>query len=99
VAVGYLYDVRNFRLYLNSLSEIKLGRWWIVALRYVTPLVLFVILVMNLRAEFIQTYGGYPRWATWIGGWGVLMLVAVCGRLMMKWSGTNPDFIQKKEKS
>jgi NSS family neurotransmitter:Na+ symporter len=99
MAVGYLTDVQNFRVYLNNLSEIQLGRWWVIALRYVTPAVLFVILVMNLRAEFIQTYGGYPRWATWIGGWGVLILVAVVGWILTRLSESNSDFIRKKEKS
>ncbi|MHC4629495.1 MAG: sodium-dependent transporter [Planctomycetota bacterium] len=36
IIVGYLYGVREFRDYLNGQSEVRLGNWWIWALRYVT---------------------------------------------------------------
>jgi NSS family neurotransmitter:Na+ symporter len=84
IAVGYLYPVREFRDYLNSQSEVKLGNWWIWALRYVTPVVLLVILVGNLRAEIREAYGDYPRWATLIGGWGTVLFWAVLGYFLWK---------------
>ncbi len=79
IVVGYMYNVQEFRAYLNSISEVRLGNWWIWALRFITPAVLLVILIMNVRAEIVETYSGYPRWATTLGGWGVLVLSAVVG--------------------
>ena len=82
--VGFLYRVREFRDYLNEQSEVRLGNWWIWALRYVTPGVLSVILVANLLEEIKVGYGGYPRWATLIGGWGTVLLWGVLGFVLWR---------------
>ena len=84
VAVGFLYPVREFRDYLDGQSEVRLGLWWIWALRYVTPAVLTVILVGNLVQEITTGYGGYPRWATLIGGWGTLLFWAALGYVLWR---------------
>lgn len=96
-AVGYLYKVQDFRAYLNSISEVRLGNWWVIALRYITPLVLMIILVMNLRSEIIATYNNYPRWATTIGGWGTLLLFLVLGFILWRSRGKDHE-IKKKDK-
>lgn len=70
--VGYLGRVQEFRTYLNEISEVRLGVWWIWALRYITPLILTIILTVNLLNEMKSSYQNYPRWTTWLGGWGVL---------------------------
>lgn len=36
IAVGFLYPIQEFRDYLNAQSEIRIGKWWIWALRYIT---------------------------------------------------------------
>ena len=84
IAVGYLYPVREFRDYLDGQSEVRLGSWWIWALRYVTPAVLTVILAMNLHQEIVKGYEGYPRWATLVGGWGTVLFWAVLGYWLWK---------------
>ncbi|MBD3237279.1 MAG: sodium-dependent transporter [Candidatus Eisenbacteria bacterium] len=94
IAVSYLYNIRDFRRYLNSISEVRLGGWWIIALRYITPVVLLAILVMNLRTEIlglyevagreVSTYGGYPRWTTLVGGWGMLAALAILGAYLWR---------------
>ncbi|MCP4545047.1 MAG: sodium-dependent transporter [bacterium] len=87
VIIGYLYDIQGFRKYLNSISEIRLGNWWVWMLRFVTPIVLLVILVMNIKTEFTGTYNDYPRWTTNLGGWGTLILFAVLAAFLAKASG------------
>ena len=84
LVVGFLYPIRDFRDYLNAESEVRVGWWWIWAVRYVTPAVLLVILAVNLVQEFREGYGGYPRWATLIGGWGSVLLWAVLGYVLWK---------------
>ena len=91
IIIGYLYNVQEFRRYLNSVSEIRLGNWWVIALRYVTPVVLVVILVTNLRSEILGTYQGYPRWATNLSGWGVLVAIAIVGYVLWRMRGTRSE--------
>lgn len=87
LAVGYFYNVHGFRAYLNGISEVRLGNWWIWALRFVTPAVLLVILIMNLKTELTETYGGYPRWATNLGGWAMLALIVAVGFFLWRAKG------------
>jgi neurotransmitter:Na+ symporter, NSS family len=87
IAVGYFYRVQEFRRYLNSISEVRLGQWWIWALRFVTPAVLAVILTMNLMSEFKETYSGYPRWTTNLGGWGMLALLVIIAWYLWRRTG------------
>ncbi|MBN1153737.1 sodium-dependent transporter [candidate division KSB1 bacterium] len=82
IIIGYVYDIQEFRRYLNTISEISLGQWWVIALRYITPAVLLIILISNFVNEFRSTYNQYPRWATTLGGWGVLFFFAVLGYLL-----------------
>jgi NSS family neurotransmitter:Na+ symporter len=91
VTIGYLYNVQGFRAYLNSISEIRLGNWWIISLRYITPGVLFIILIINLHGEITKTYAGYPRWATLLGGWGTLIIFLVLGYILWRKPGRQLD--------
>jgi len=82
--VGYLYRIRDFREYLNRISEIRIGVWWEWTLRYITPSVLLIILIGNLSREIRSGYSGYPQWSTLIGGWGVLLFWAVLATILWK---------------
>ena len=48
-----------------------------------------LMLIMNFKAEITETYGGYPRWATIVGGWCVLLVFAVLGYILWKMPGKN----------
>jgi len=82
--VGYLYRIKEFRYYLNSISEVRIGKWWEWALRYVTPLILLLILVGNLYSEIRFGYSGYPRWSTLTAGWGALLFWMVLAYILWK---------------
>ena len=84
IIIGYLYPVGEFRDYLNAQSEVRVGMWWIWTLRYVTPAALLLILIMNLIAEITESYEGYPRWATLVGGWGSVLFWLVLGYFLWK---------------
>jgi NSS family neurotransmitter:Na+ symporter len=79
VIIGYVLGTGRLRAYLNEISEIRLGRWWDVMIKVVTPVVLVVILSVNIVREIQNPYGGYPRWALFAGGWGVLLGFGVLG--------------------
>lgn len=84
IIVGYICNVQEFRTYLNSISEVPLGNWWVWALRYVTPVMLMVILIVNLVSEFKAAYGGYPRWATNLAGWGTLAIIVLLSAFLTR---------------
>jgi NSS family neurotransmitter:Na+ symporter len=74
VAIGWLFGAEKMREFMNSTSDFSVGRWWNVCIKYVTP----IVLIFMIATEFVQRirvpYEGYPQWALFVGGWGVVIL-------------------------
>lgn len=82
LVVGYVMRTEEFRRFINEHSEVKLGRWWDISIRYVTPLVLVVILAvtfadgLTFTAESVTGHEvTYPLWLVIAGGWGLIALL------------------------
>jgi len=66
--IGWAYDIHNFRKWVTAVLEWRLGLWWKYCMRYITPLIVFTIVVASIWEDFIkqiftgfaQTYGGHP---------------------------------------
>lgn len=75
LAVGWLYGAENLRKYINDVSDIKIGKWWNVAIRFVIPVFLIVLLIFQVITDVQEPYSGYPQWALICFGWAVLAVV------------------------
>ncbi len=84
IVLGWLYGARKLREYANRDSEIKTGRWWDFLVKYFTPAILVVTFGMDLVKTITEPYGGYPDWALFAGGWGVVALVFVLSFVFMR---------------
>ncbi|MBW2976025.1 sodium-dependent transporter [Candidatus Woesearchaeota archaeon] len=86
VAVGWNFGAEKMRAYINKVSDFKIGEWWSMAIKYIIPLSLSVILALQLKAEFAQNYGNYPDWAILIG-WLVVLIPLVISFLIPQNAG------------
>ena len=77
IAVGWVFGAEKLRAYVNKVSEIKIGKWWSYSIKYIIPIVLSTIVALQLKAEFIENYGGYPDWAIATGWVAVLAPVVI----------------------
>ncbi len=77
IAVGWIFGAEKMRAYINKVSDVKIGKWWSAAIKYVIPISLAVILALQLKAEFAENYGGYPDWAIMVGWLFVLVPLAI----------------------
>ena len=68
ILIGYIYGAAKIREEANAVSEIKIGIWWDISVKIITPIVLIVILVMSVIELFKHGYGGYPSNTVIIGG-------------------------------
>lgn len=59
--VGWLYG-NELREYINERSGWHLGQWWNIAVRYVIPLFLTALFIINVYKELQSAYEGYPIW-------------------------------------
>lgn len=76
VAIGWIYGAERMRQYINSVSDWKLGKWWNYSIKYVIPIILSVLVVLQFFAEMKSNYEGYPDWAIALG-WLVVIVPIV----------------------
>jgi len=73
VVLAYFFGASPFRTFLNSVSEIRVGGWWEIMVKFIAPSILGLSLGLSLYREFQQPYAEYPIWCLVVGGW--LMVV------------------------
>jgi NSS family neurotransmitter:Na+ symporter len=83
VVIAYLFGTERFRNYVNRHSEVKIGRWWDLCVKFLIPLLLGVIIFWSFIEEIRKPYGDYPQWALTVGGWLVVVLAVNLGVLLM----------------
>jgi neurotransmitter:Na+ symporter, NSS family len=84
VVAWLLRELPTMRDHANATSDLLLGRWWVVALGIITPLVLGWMLVDNLRLSLAEPYGDNPQWFLLAFGWGIALLALVAGILLSR---------------
>jgi len=82
VFVGWLFGARKVREFANANSEVQIGRWWDICIAVLTPMALIVVLALSMWDSIKAPYGGYPGWALWAGGWGLMIAVVVISLLL-----------------
>lgn len=81
-------ELKNLRTHANGISDIRLGSWWTICLKYITPIVLGVMLVMNILTDIETSYGGYPVMFNVYYGWLVAIGAVIFGiifKYVKKW--------------
>lgn len=74
---GWFFNLKQLQKQIDKCSEIKAGAWWVFMIRFVSPLVLGIIIIWNLVNEIRDPYGDYPMWSIWLGGWGLITVLLV----------------------
>lgn len=82
IVVGWILKPKTLRDYFNPISEFKFGAWWDFCIKYLSPAVLIYLIVNQLIKEFKVPYEGYDQLYLWIGGWGVLIAMAVLAMIL-----------------
>jgi neurotransmitter:Na+ symporter, NSS family len=78
LVVGWYYKPEKLRSFFNPISDYQLGSWWDIMVKWVTPLVIIFLVVNNfIKNVTTEPYGGYAAKYLWIGGWGLLIFIAV----------------------
>jgi NSS family neurotransmitter:Na+ symporter len=75
----WVFKITNVRRYVNEVSEIKVGPWFEICLRFISPAILAVIVFNTLKTTLAEGYGGYAQSDLLLLGWGLLALLFVGG--------------------
>ncbi|MBO0981673.1 sodium-dependent transporter [Microbacterium sp. SD291] len=75
--------------HLNGRSSFRMGRFWMLLVGVLAPLVLGYLFVSELIAKSSTPYGGYPDWFLSIFGWGMVISLVILAVLLslLPWSG------------
>ncbi|MGO1370749.1 MAG: sodium-dependent transporter [Senegalia sp. (in: firmicutes)] len=87
--LGWVIGADKIREHTNSVSIYRIGKWWEIMIKFVTPAILTVMLVSKLINEIKTPYGGggYSTTALLILGWGVIGAIIIIAFIAMstKW--------------
>jgi len=82
IAIGWFYGTGKLKKYINEVSDFRIGIWWDIFIKWVTPLALGWAIVMSIIDDFKQPYGDYPGWALALGGWGVVAAIIIVAAIV-----------------
>lgn len=82
IFIGWVIGPASIREHINKYSEIKIGRWWDILLKYITPVVLIVLVLSWLGVRINGSYEGYPREAEFFGGWLLVLLIPLAAVIL-----------------
>jgi len=77
VLIGWFYNVNTVAKNIDSTSSMKFGNLWKLSIKFLTPIVLLIIIITNLLRELNTAYGGYPTWSLIVGGWLPLIYIFI----------------------
>jgi NSS family neurotransmitter:Na+ symporter len=84
VLIGWFFNIRDASSDIDSTSEIKFGKLWIISVKYITPLVLLIIIISSIFKELKSPYERYPIWSLMAGGWIPLISLLFIGFFMQR---------------
>jgi NSS family neurotransmitter:Na+ symporter len=85
--IGYFFSTHRVREFADDVSEIKLGGWWELCIKVITPVVLVYLIGRQLMQEFAAPAGaGYPGFMRWAALGLFLALFAGAFAITRKWS-------------
>ncbi len=84
ILVGWVYGADRIRGYINEISEVYVGIWFDICIKFITPIILTVLLVLNIYENIISPYEGYPGWMQLVGGVIVMAAILIVGYFFMK---------------
>ncbi|MGB2753996.1 MAG: sodium-dependent transporter [Phycisphaerae bacterium] len=75
LVVGHFFRTERLTHYINAVSEIHLGGWWVLCVRIVTPFALVAVLGAGLLKELEDLYGT-ADWPAWLALSGPALFLA-----------------------
>ncbi|WP_411169985.1 sodium-dependent transporter [Clostridium sp. MB05] len=91
VLIGWISTPDKVRNHTNEISYFKVGKWWNICVKFVTPTILLYMLVQSILTEIKTPYGGYPLSALFAYGWSVIGFGIIVSLIISKkkWRNKN----------
>jgi NSS family neurotransmitter:Na+ symporter len=82
---GWLFRIYRLREHANETSDILLGKWWDILIKYIIPIILGFLLVFTIIKNIIDNpYPDYPGWLVVMMGIAPLLIITGLSFVLMK---------------
>jgi len=89
VIMAWIVKLTDIHQYVNKISEITIGNWFILCLRFISPIFLVVIVGTNIYTTLTEGYGGYSADDLILLGWGLIAAMLIVAITINKASKNN----------
>lgn len=89
IIVAWYLGLKPIKDHINPISDFPVGKWWDICIKYVTPVLLGTMIVVNIYSFIKEPYEGYPMNALFMMGIGVVLGTVVVGIVMGKLKGSD----------
>ena len=84
IILGWMYKLYKFREHANKTSELHLGKWWDILIKFVIPFVLVIMLSYAIVNNITDPYLNYPWWVILLGGVAPCLSIFLLSFVFMK---------------
>lgn len=84
ILIGWIAKPNTIREHTNEISYFKIGRWWNIMIKFLTPAILIYMLIQSIMGEIKIPYGGYTLSALFLYGWSVIGIGIIGAILITK---------------
>ncbi|MBO9625207.1 MAG: sodium-dependent transporter [Microbacterium sp.] len=82
VVAWVLHRLPALKDHLNRRSSFTVGRFWMLLIGVLAPLVLGYLFVSELVSKISSPYGDYPGWFVGVFGWGMVIALVLIAALL-----------------
>jgi NSS family neurotransmitter:Na+ symporter len=92
--LGWMFKLYRLREHANKTSEILLGKWWDVLIKFIIPLVLIILLIVTIFNNVVNNpYPEYPGWLVAVTGILPLLTITGLSFVLMKIKGKKEEVV------
>jgi NSS family neurotransmitter:Na+ symporter len=92
IIFGWMFRLSKLREHANETSDIMLGRWWDILIKFVIPAILIILLIMAIINNVTNNpYPSYPGWLVVLFGIGPLLIIIGLSFILMKIKGKEAE--------
>ncbi len=92
IIFGWMFKIYRLREHANETSDIMLGRWWDVLIKFVIPAILIVLLILAVINNVTNNlYPSYPGWLIVLFGIGPLLIITGLSFILMRIKGKEAE--------
>lgn len=82
LAIGWFFESEKISAFINQNSVLKIGKLWRFIIKYLTPLILLLLIFFQLKTDYLLNYNNYPLWALLVFGVGIVVIPIIAAFLM-----------------